>query len=301
MSTLIIATAIIQQTLSGAVPLAVAGCGELLAQRAGVINVGIEGLMLTGCIAGFAVASLTGSIWLAVLAAMLAAGVLAAIFAVVTIFARVDQIVTGMAINLIAVGASGTIWELLQARGLDRLAPGIGWEPFGPGVFHQHGLFWIALICLMLAGLLLRRTRAGIIIAAIGDAPDAAAANGIAVRRWRFGLVVNAGLFAGLAGAFLSVMRTHGFVPEMTGSQGFLVLALVIFGRWTAAGLGLGCLLFGAITAIQQHCQAAGWTSFIPYQVFTGLPYVVALIALCITYGRNVGPLTLNQPWPRQR
>src|SRR5690606_1850141 len=121
--------AIAQQALTGAIPLAIAGCGELLAQRAGVINVGIEGLMLTGCIAGFAVAALTGNPWLAVAAAMAAGMALAAIFATIAIIARVDQIVSGMAINLIAVGASGTIWESLQARGRASLPPEVGFEP----------------------------------------------------------------------------------------------------------------------------------------------------------------------------
>lgn len=293
--------AIAQQALTGAIPLAIAGCGELLAQRAGVINVGIEGLMLTGCITGFAVAVLTGNPWLAIAAAMAAGAALAAIFAAIAIIARVDQIVSGMAINLIAVGASGTIWEALQARGHVGLPPGVGFEPLGTGPLEHYGLLWIAIALLGATAWILRRSRTGVIIAAIGDAPDAAAAAGIGVQRWRCGLVLVAGALAGLAGAFLSIMRTHGFVPEMTGGQGFLVLALVIFGRWTALGLTLGCLLFGAIDAVQQHCQAAGWTDVIPYQVFRALPYVVALAALIPRFSRNPGPLTLNQPWPRPR
>lgn len=301
MSTLLIAAAIVQQTLTGAIPLAIAGSGELLAQRAGVINVGIEGLMLTGCIAGFAVAVLTGNPWLAVVAAVGAGAVLALIFAAITICARVDQIVTGMAINLIAVGASGTIWETLQARGHFSLDPDVGFEPVGSGMLAHYGLLWVAVALLASTAWILHRSRAGVIIAAIGDAPDAAAAHGIAVRRWRVGLVVLAGALAGLAGAFLSIMRTHGFVPEMTGGQGFLVLALVIFGRWTALGLTVGCVLFGAIDAVQQHCQAAGWTEVVPFQVFTALPYLVALGALTLHLGRNPGPLMLNQPWPTQR
>lgn len=301
MSTLLITAAIVQQTLTGAIPLAIAGSGELLAQRAGVINVGIEGLMLTGCIAGFAVAVLTGNPWLAVLVAIVAGAVLALLFAAITIYARVDQIVTGMAINLIAVGASGTIWEAVQSRGYFSLDPGVGFEPVGSGMLAHYGLLWVAIALLIATAWILRRSRAGVIIAAIGDAPDAAAAHGIAVRRWRMGLVVIAGALAGLAGAFLSIMRTHGFVPEMTGGQGFLVLALVIFGRWTALGLTVGCVLFGAINAVQQHCQAAGWTEVVPYQVFTALPYLVALAALTLHLGRSNGPLMLNQPWPTQR
>lgn len=301
MSTLLIAAAIVQQTLTGAIPLAIAGSGELLAQRAGVINVGIEGLMLTGCIAGFAVAVLTGNPWLAVVVAIVAGAGLALLFAAITIYARVDQIVTGMAINLIAVGASGTMWEALQARGHYSLDPASAFERIGSGVFQHYGLLWVAVGLLAATAWILRRSRAGVVIAAIGDAPDAAAAHGIAVRRWRVVLVVIAGALAGLAGAFLSIMRTHGFVPEMTGGQGFLVLALVIFGRWTALGLTVGCLLFGAIDAVQQHCQAAGWTEVIPYQVFTALPYLVALSALTLRLGRSSGPLTLNQPWPIHR
>lgn len=289
---------VITQALAAAVPLALAGSGEVLSQRAGVLNVGIEGLMLTGCITAYGVAVTTGSPWLGLAAAITAATILAGAFAAATVWGRVDQIVAGMAINLLAIGVSSMAWATLQAGGHDHLPAGSAFAPFGPGILHQHGLFWIACLTLVLTALILGRSRAGIIIAAIGDAPDAAAAAGISVRGWRTALILAGGALAGAAGAYLSIMRTHVFVSEMTGGLGFLVLALVIFGRWTGEGLALGCLLFGIIEAMQQVGQAWGWTEFIPWQAFKALPYAVALIAL-VTFARSTaGPRAMNQAWP---
>ncbi len=160
---------------------------------------------------------------------------------------------------------------------------------------------WFAVAALIAVRYTLRSTRAGLIIAALGDAPDAAATTGIPVRKARLILVLIAGVCAGIAGAYLSTMRTHSFVPGMTGGQGFLVLALVIFGRWTAGGLALGCMLFGLINALQQHCQSAGWTAYVPYQVFQALPYLSAVIALAIWAKKAPGPTAMNQPWPKVR
>lgn len=296
-----VAAGVAAQTLAAAVPLALAGSGEVLSQRAGVLNVGIEGLMLTGCITAYGVAATTGSPWLGLVAAILAATVLAGAFAAATVWGRVDQIVAGMAINLLAVGISGTAWASLQAGGHDHLPAASAFAPFGPGILHQHGLFWVACLALVLTAVVLRRSRAGIVIAAIGDAPDAAAAAGIAVRGWRTALILVAGGLAGAAGAYLSIMRTHVFVTEMTGGLGFLVLALVIFGRWTGEGLALGCLLFGLIEALQQLGQAWGWTQTIPWQAFKALPYGVALLALVVFARSAPGPRAMNQPWPSLR
>src|SRR5687768_8568934 len=204
------------QAVTAAVPLVLAGIGETLAQRAGVLNVGIEGLLLTGCVAGFTGAALTGCAWSGLAAAIVASALLAALFAWATVVMRCDQIVTGMAINLLAVGGSGTTWLVAQGHGHAELStqagfqrgivPGISAETqawlgdlplIGPLVFAQYGLAAVTVSLAGAAWWVLTRTRAGVIIHALGDAPDACAANGIAVRRWRVGLVILAGALAG--------------------------------------------------------------------------------------------------------
>jgi simple sugar transport system permease protein len=295
------------------VPLVLAGLGELVAERAGVINIGIEGLMLTGCIAAFAAGAMSGSGAVAVVAAIGAAAALSGVFAVATVLARVDQIVCGMAINLLAIGASGTAWAALQASGYSDLPEGAGFEPVWPRGIGQYALAWVTLALAATLWWKLRWTRAGLIVRSLGEAPEACAAAGIGVRRWRFGCVVFAGGCAGLAGAYLSVMRVHGFSPDMTGGQGFMVLALVIFGRWSVPGLVAGCLFFGAVESMQEHLQGfatAGSRAHestlqsiarqLPYQAFRALPYLVALLALAALTRSAPGPSRLGQPWPER-
>lgn len=299
---------ILAQAVIAATPLAIAGLGELVAERAGVLNIGIEGLMLTGCITGFAVAVATGSPWLGLLAAVLAAMALGAGFAAMAINARTDQIVAGMAVNLVAFGASGVLWSRLQAHEATELADGFtrGWTGstmlehlplLGPLLFDHYGL---TPVCLALAAMLawtMRRTRLGLVLHALGEDPDAAAAAGAPVRRWRWIAVLTAAGCAGAAGAFLSIMRTHAFVPHMTGGIGFVVLALVMFGRWRVGWLLAGCLLFGVADSVQQQLQSLPAARQVPYQLFQMLPYVVALTALALLSRSRPGPAALGKPW----
>lgn len=299
--------AVAAQAVTAAVPLILAGLGELAAERAGVINIGIEGLMLAGCIGGFAGAVLTGSAWVGLLVAVAAGMALALLFAAATVLGRADQIVAGMAINLLAVGGSGTAWMVLQARGLGDLPQSAGFARapvgdllgtlpvVGPLLFDQYVLMWVAAALTVAAWWGLRATRAGLVLTGLGEAPDACVAAGVNVRRWRVLVLVAAGVLAGLAGAYLSIMRTHGFTPLMTGGMGFVVLALVIFGRWRVGGLVAGCLGFGAIDSLQQQLQGSGLTSVVPYQVFKALPYVVALIALAMLSRGRGGPAALGR------
>jgi ABC-type uncharacterized transport system permease subunit len=282
------------QTVLAASPLVVAGIGELLVERSGVLNLGIEGMMLTGCVTGFAVAAITGNPWLGMAAAIAAGTIAAGVFALATVWARADQIVCGMALNLLAIGGSGAAWQLLQAHGQAEL-------PASAGFSAPLALAWCAVGMAASAWWMLRATRAGIILRGLGEAPAACAAAGVDVRRWRTLALLAGGACAGVAGAYLSIMRTHSFVPEMTGGAGFLVLALVIFGRWSVPGLLLGCLLFGAVEALQQHLQARGLTTLIPWQALKAAPYAVALIALAIVAKGRAGPAALGQPWPTER
>jgi general nucleoside transport system permease protein len=308
------------QAVTAAVPIMLAGIGELCAQRAGVLNVGIEGLMLTGCIGGFLGTALSGNAFIGLAVAISAAAVLAALFAWATIMMRTDQMVAGMAINLLAVGGSGTAWLIAQSHGFAELPADAGFSrsaiPFidpltqawlrdlpliGPLLFDQYVLAPLTLVAAVAAWWMLRSTRTGLIIHALGDAPEACAAAGIAVQRWRFVMVMVAGGMAGAAGAYLSIMRTHGFSPMMTGGNGFVVLALVIFGRWRVLGLCAACLGFGFIDALQSHLQSRGLNQVVPYQLFQALPFIVALLALALMRRGTNGPRTLGKIWPAER
>jgi len=287
----------LRQALLGATPLVLAGYGELVAQRAGVINVGIEGLMLMGCIAAYAGAVATQSAAMGVAAAIAVGVLFALLFAIVTIWCRADQIVTGTAINLLALGASTTAWGVLRNSSNNTPPP-----LFEPIVFGQYWLFFFTLALGVAIWVWLRFTRAGLIVQALGDAPDAANAAGVRVRLWRTLIVLGAGACAGLAGSYLSTMRGHSFQINMTAGAGFLVLALVIFGRWTLPGLVLATLLFGALEGLQAYLSALpNATAHVPHQLFEMLPYAATLIALAALTRSRSGPIYLGRSWPEER
>ncbi len=302
---------IAQQTLTAAVPLLLAGTGELVAERTGTINIGIEGLMLTGCAAGYITLAVTGSGTLALGAAVLAGVLLAGLFALVCVWWRADQIVTGTALNLLAMGLTATAWMAVQNHltttaslsPFTRIAiPGLSELPWvGPVLFQHYALTYFLALLLLVVWFKLRYTRAGLILRALGDSPDACAAAGVNARLWRTGALLFAGACAGAAGAYLATMRTLSFSPDMTGGQGFLVLALVIFGRWSLGGLIAGALLFGALDALQQYFQGMPLARQIPYQAFKMLPYLVTLLALALLKSKHGGPAKLGTPWPEDR
>jgi simple sugar transport system permease protein len=308
-------TFILRQAVLSATPLLLAGFGELVAERAGVINIGIEGLMLMGAVAGYAAAVASGSALWAIPAAAVVGVIFAAAFAAITIWCRADQIVTGTALNILAFGASTTAWRVLQDymqrhAGAASVAlfepvrvPGLRKVPvLGEVLFNQYGLFYAVVVLAIFLGLVLRRTRVGLIVQGLGDAPAACDAAGIRVRWWRTGLVLFAGACAGVAGAYLSTMRGHSFQVNMTGGQGFLVLALVIFGRWRLSGFVAGTLMFGALDGLQSYLAAfPGATRAVPHQLFDMLPYAATLVALALLTRSRAGPLALGVPWPAEK
>jgi simple sugar transport system permease protein len=294
--------------IQAAAPLMLAGIGETVAQRAGVINIGIEGMMLAGALGGFLGAMHGGSAEGILLAA--AAGmVLAAIFAIATIWMRADQIVSGCALNLLAAGAALTIWEMYRAAVLeinpDVVLPGsAGFSPIqlgiGTTIFNQFILTYVIIALALAVWAALKYTRGGLIIRALGDAPDACAAAGIRVRLWRTGCVIFAGALAGIAGSYLTIMRTHVFTEHCVGGRGYLVLALVIFGRWHIAGLAAGCLLFGVVDTLQEYGKGVDALKWIPKNAFDVLPYLATLAALALLSRRAGGPMSLGKPYPER-
>jgi simple sugar transport system permease protein len=272
-----------------ATPLVVGALGELVIEKAGVVNIGIEGMMLAGALAAWAADAWHGAA-VALIAAMLAAGVLGVVFAIATLGFAADQIVTGTGINLLAYGATAMVYRRMPPDTQDHV---LGMD--------KHFLIGAGFALAIGIWLFFGRTRAGLELAAIGESPRAADSAGIRVNRRRFGAVLFGSACAGLAGAYLSIMFNRAFTENMTGGIGFLALALVIFGRWNAWGvLGAG-LFFGFVRALGNSLQThAGYPPLL-VQSFDMLPYIVSLLALAGVAGRSQAPAALGIPYARQR
>jgi simple sugar transport system permease protein len=298
--------ALLEATLRLAAPLLLAALGELLIERAGLIDIGIEGTMLAGAFAGFVVAVASGSAWLGVAAAAgmgLGAGALFAAFAVI---GRIDQIVVGMALNLLSLGATGAASRALFA-GSPPSAPTLGalvagpaaelpW--LGPLLLAQSPFLHAGLLLALALGAGLARTRPGLRLRAVGESARAADAEGVSVARVRVLAVLAGSALAGVGGAALSLAQSDSFTEGMTAGRGFIALAIVIFGRWSALGVLLASLFFGGATALQFRLQARGVA--IPYPVFLMFPYLVTLAVLALATGRARAPADLARPYARE-
>lgn len=283
-----------------ATPLLLAAIGETVAERAGVINLGIEGMMLAGALAAALGASAVGP-WTGVAAGAGAGLLLAALFAAVVVGARGDQIITGTAVTIGAVGLTGMVYRRAYGTGgaglnLPTLAPisipGLGRLPMlGPGLFAQPAPTYLAYVALPIVWWALFRTRAGLALRATGESEAMARAAGVRTARVRVLATLIGGGFAGLAGATLVLAQVGTFAEKMTAGRGFIAIAIVVLGRWHPAGVGLAALLFGAATALQFLFQTLGWE--VPYQLFLMLPYALTLLALAGLVGRVRPPAGL--------
>lgn len=285
-----------------ATPLLLAATGETVTERAGVINLGIEGMMLAGALAAALGASAAGP-WTGVVAGIGAGTALAFVFAAVVVVARGDQIITGTAVTLAAVGLTGMVYR--QAYGtagaglnLPTLAalpvPGLRRVPLiGPAVFNQPAPTYLALCALPVVWWVLFRTRPGLMLRATGESQAMARAAGVRTDLVRGLATLAGGAFAGLAGATLVLAQVGTFAEKMTAGRGFIAIAIVVLGRWHPAGVGLAALLFGAATALQFLFQTLGWD--VPYQLFLMLPYGLTLLALAGLVGRVRPPADLGR------
>jgi general nucleoside transport system permease protein len=288
-----------------ATPLLLAATGETIAERSGVINLGIEGTMLAGALAAALGSSAWGP-WAGLAAALLAGMSVAAIFALIAIGARADQIITGTAITLAAIGITGTIYR--QAYGaagaglsiptLQPIAvPGLVRIPvIGVALFQQPAPTYLALGLLPLVWWFLFRTRSGLRLRATGEAAAMARAAGVRIGILRVGATVVGGAFAGLGGATLVLAQVGTFAERMTAGRGYLAIAIVVLGRWHPAGVAAAALLFGMATALQFVFQALDVPA--PYQLFLMLPYLLTLLALAGVVGRVRAPGDLGRPLP---
>ncbi|HZI76906.1 MAG TPA: ABC transporter permease [Gemmatimonadales bacterium] len=285
-----------------ATPLLLAAIGETITERAGVINLGIEGMMLSGALAATLGASMWGD-WAGLGCAAVAGMALAGVFAVLTVGVRSDQIITGTAITLAGVGLTGTVYRQAfgaQGAGLtiptfsSLSIPGLAQIPvLGPGLFQQPVSTYLAVAALPLVWVLLFRTRLGLMLRATGEAAAMARAAGVRTRLLRAGATVIGGGFAGLGGAALVLAQVGTFAERMTAGRGFLAIAIVVLGRWHPAGVALAALLFGAASAMQFLFQALGVNA--PYQIFLMLPYLLTLLALAGAVGRVRAPGDLGR------
>jgi simple sugar transport system permease protein len=285
-----------------ATPLLLAATGETIAERSGIINLGVEGMMLAGALAATLGASASGP-WTGVILAILAGMLLALLFALVTIVSRADQIIAGTAITLAAVGLTGTVYrEAYGTSGagltIPTLAPeaipGLSHIPvLGPGFFTQPAPTYLGLLAIPATWWLLFRTRTGLALRATGEGAAEARAAGVRIRAVRVAATVAGGAFAGLAGATLVLAQVGTFAEGMTAGRGYVAIAIVVLGRWHPVGVGVAALLFGAATALQFVFQAVGLA--VPYQLFLMLPYLLTLLALAGAVGRVRAPADLGR------
>jgi len=300
-------TALLDGFLSAAVrvatPLLLAALGEMLAERGGVINLGVEGAMLAGALAA-ALGASAGGAWAGLAASGAAGMLLAAVFALATIGARADQIIAGTATTLLAVGITGAVYQAAfgsagAGLSLPTLAPmpvpGLSSIPVvGPAFFDQPVTTYIALMAVPLCWWFLFRTRTGLALRAAGESPQHARAAGVPVRRLQFAATITGGVLAGLAGGTLVLAQVGTFAERMTAGRGFIAIAIVVLGRWHPVGVLGAALFFGAATALQFVFQAMGLA--VPYQLFLMLPYVLTLLLLAGLVGGVKAPAALGRP-----
>ncbi|HEY7614672.1 MAG TPA: ABC transporter permease [Gemmatimonadales bacterium] len=285
-----------------ATPLLLAATGETIAQRSGVMNLGLEGVMLSGALAAALGAAWWGP-WTGVLVAVLAGMLLAGVFALVAIGARADQVIAGTAITLGAVGLTGTIYRQAfgaAGAGLDlpTLAPvsipELSALPVvGPAFFAQPAPTYLALLAVPVVWWFLFRTGAGLALRAAGESAAVARASGVRTGAVRAAATVIGGGFAGLAGATLVLAQVGTFAERMTAGRGYVAIAIVVLGRWHPVGVALASLGFGAAMALQFLFQTLGLG--VPYQLFLMLPYALALLALAGVVGRVKAPADLGK------
>lgn len=290
-------------TLRVATPLTLGALGGLFSERSGVVNIAIEGMMLMGAFSAYVASASSGSIWIGLIAALISSGLLAALHAVISISFKVDQIISGTVVNILAFGMTGFFYDQYFSRN----APTSGSVPiisipvlqdipvFGR-LFQHQPVVWIALLLVAITHFVLFFTRWGLRTRAVGEHPRAADTVGVNVFRMRYINVIIGGAIAGLGGAYL-IAEVSAFSPGMTIGRGFIALAALIFGKWTPLGAWGAALLFGFTQAIQINIQQCG-VNF-PAQIIGMIPYVVTIVILAGVVGRSTPPAAVGVPYEK--
>ncbi|MBM3677611.1 MAG: ABC transporter permease [Actinobacteria bacterium] len=293
-----------------ATPLIFASIGGMFSERSGVVNIGLEGMMLTGALFGILGADKTDSWVLGLLIGVLAGGLLALLHAVWSVHLRVDQIVGGTAINFLALGLTGYVFiDVYGQEGtptdIDKI-PNVDLGPikdipfFGDIFGNLNLMIWLAIILVVVSWIVLFKTPIGLRIRAVGEHPRAADTVGIDVYKIRYGAVVLSGMFAAAGGAYLSIGFVGSFNENMTAGRGFIALAALIFGSWRPFGAAAACLLFGFSSALAQRLPVYSESAGLPIDVlFQALPYVLTLIAVAGVIGRSIPPASVGRPYKK--
>jgi ABC-type uncharacterized transport system permease subunit len=302
-----------QATVRLTAPILLAAMGGLLAERAGVVTFSMEGMLLMGTVGGVIGSGLTNSVWGGLAGAILGGVLIAMLYAFMAVTVGANQIVTCVALNLGAIGLADTLYVMAFSSGAGGFVQNIvrvprlpNWEipllgkipVIGPVFFDHLPLVYLAYGMVPLVGYILYRTTWGLKARSVGEAPQAANALGISVRKVRYLTLLLAGVTSGLAGAFLSIGLLSSFTSNMTGGRGYIAYTAIVFGRWEPLGITLGALLFGSTDAFQMRMQAIGVP--IPSQITVALPYIVTFIALVLFVKRAAQPAAYGQPWSRE-
>lgn len=289
---------IILATLGAGTPLVFAALGELVTEKSGVLNLGVEGMMLVGAVCGFAVAANTGNLWLGIGVAMLAGALMSMLFGILTLTFQANQVAAGLALTLFGVGLSAYI-------GLDYTSVALtGIQPFqipllssipflGPTIFSLDPLIYLSFALFAAISYFLYRSKPGLLLRAIGESPRSAHSIGYPVIRIRYLAVMFGGAMAGLGGGYLALVYTPLWVEGMTGGRGWISLALVVFATWRPARVMFGAYLFGGVTILQFHVQGLGVD--LPSQLLSSLPYIATIVVL-VLISRNLNTIRLNAP-----
>ncbi len=294
--------AFLEATIRTATPLAFAALGELIAERSGVINIGLEGAIIAGCF-GALVAAPAGGVAAGFAGAALAGLAITAVFAVFVVWLRTDQIITGTALTLLGLGLTGTLYRaLVGAGGAPVELPTLGavripllveLPLIGRAAFAQPPTTYVLYLLVPALAWWMHHTHAGLALRATGEVPEAARAAGVRVGRVRAAAILFSGAMAGLAGGTLVLSQVGTFGEGMSAGRGFIAISIVVLGRWSVKGTALAALVFGGAFAMQYAFQSTGWP--IPYQAFLAAPYVLTLFLLAGLRGRAAAPGALGQ------
>jgi simple sugar transport system permease protein len=304
----VLVVAILQAAVRSGTPILFTCIGEIFAERSGVLNVGLEGLMLVGAIGGFYASFTTGNAVVGVFVAAVAGGLFALIHAYATITLRAEQIVSGLTLTILGTGISGFFGQPMIGQvgpGFDRwVVPGLAKIPvIGQILFQQDAMVYLSYLIVPIAWWVMYKTHLGLAIRSVGESPGTADSLGVSVTRIRYGCVAFGGAMAGLGGAYLSLAYTTMWIEQMSGGRGWITLALVIFAAWNPARAVLGAYLFGGADALQLRIQAMGLG--IPTYFLMMLPYVLTIAILVLasraSLRRRIGaPAALGIPYARE-
>lgn len=296
--TLVFLGPVLAAMLTAATPLLLAALGELVVEKSGVLNLGVEGMMLAGAVLGFIATVHSGSSTLGFVAAAAAGMLMAALFGLLTLGLLANQVATGLALTLFGVGLSALVGQGYVGRPIADLPelriPGLTTLPvIGPALFGQDAVVYLGLAMVPAVHWFLFRTRAGLVLRAVGENHAAAHALGYEVLRIRFLAVLFGGAMSGIAGAYLSLSYTPMWAENMTAGRGWIALALVVFATWKPGRVLAGAWLFGGVTIAQLHIQGLGFA--VPSQLLSMLPYLATVVVL-VAISRDVARIRLNAP-----